>query len=131
MKEDIQRGILAEMRQAHEIAAVAGRSARATRSDLVCWKRQGRIFSIQDGCAEYFPIFALDSVTVYQPYPAFAEALRILNASKWGSDWAVAAGFIGLRSFLDDQRPENLLASDPGWVVEAAKDAVCSLIQRP
>jgi hypothetical protein len=130
MEESTRRAVLAEMRQAHEIAAVAVRRAHAILSDLVRWKREGRIFSVEYGGTEYFPLFGLDPITGYQPYPALAEALRILNVPDWGSDWAVATWFVGLSSFLDDQRPQDLLASDAGWVIEAAKDAVYSLSQR-
>jgi hypothetical protein len=126
MEEDTRRAVLAEMRQAHEIAAVAGRDAQAMLCDLVCWKAEGRIFSVESKGSEYFPIFGLDPVTGYHPYPVLAEALRTLNAS----DWVVAAWFVGLSSFLDDQRPKDLLASDPEWVLEAAQDAVSSLNHR-
>ena len=113
MEEDTRRAVLAQMRQAHEIAAVAGRRAQAVLRDLVSWKREGRIFSVEYRGTEYFPSFALDSVTGYQPYPALGEVLRILHAGNWGNDWAVATWFVGLSSFLDDQRPQDLLASDP------------------
>jgi hypothetical protein len=36
----------------------------------------------------------------------------------------MASWFIGLNSFLDDQRPADLLASEPEWVIEAAQDEV-------
>jgi hypothetical protein len=44
-------------------------------SELVCWKGEGRIFSVEYEGTEYFPSFALDSATGYQPYPSLAEAL--------------------------------------------------------
>jgi hypothetical protein len=55
MEEDTRRAVLAQMRQAHEIAAVAGRRAQAMLSDLVCLKREGRIFSVEYRGTEYFP----------------------------------------------------------------------------
>lgn len=79
MVEGTRRAVLAEMRQVHEIAALAGRDTQTTRSDLVRWKAENRIFSVEHEGAEYFPAFALDPHTGYQPYPALAEALRILN----------------------------------------------------
>lgn len=130
MKEDARRAVLAEMRQANEIAAVAGRRAEAMLRDLVCWKREGRIFSVECDDTEYFPSFALDSLTGYHPHSAVAEVIRVLNAGHWGGDWAVASWFIGLSSFLDDQQPKDLLVSDPEWVIEAAKDLVNSLTHR-
>lgn len=130
MQEDTKRAVLGDLRQAHEIAEVAGLGPEVMQRDLICWKAEGRIFSVEFEGTEYFPPFALDSATGYQPYPALAEVLRILNRGNWGSDRAVAAWFIGLSSFLDDQRPGDLLATDPGWVIEAAQDAVHSLDQR-
>ena len=123
MVEEARRAVLAEMLQVHEIAALAGCDMQTMRSNLARWKAERRIFSIEHEGAEYFPAFALDSRDGYRPFPALGEALRILNAGNWGTDWAVASWFIGLSSFLDDQRPEDLLASDPEWVIEAAKDA--------
>ena len=125
--EETRRAVLAEMRQAHEIAAVTGRSAQAMLSDLVCWKREGRIFSVEYKGTEYFPPFAVNSIAGFLPHPVLAEALRILNAGHWGGDWVVATWFIGLSSFLDDQRPMDLVASDPEWVLVAVKDGVNSL----
>lgn len=130
MVEETRRAVLAEMRQVHEIAVLVGRYTQTMRSDLIRWKAESRIFSVEHEGAEYFPTFALDSHTGYQPYPALAKALRILNVGLWGSEWAVAAWFMGLSSFLDDQRPEDLLASDPEWVIEAAEDVVNSLNHR-
>ena len=36
--------------------------------------------------------------------------------------YGLASWFVGLNSYLDDQRPADLLASDPEWVIEAAQD---------
>ncbi len=125
MQEDLRRAVLGEMRQAHELAVLAGRGAEEMHYDLKQWKADGRIFSVEQDGAEFFPIYALDPDAGYRPYPVMAEAIRILYQTEgWSSCWALAAWFIGLSSFLDDQRPLDLLALDPEWVIEAARDAV-------
>jgi hypothetical protein len=129
-QEETRRAVLAEMRQPDEIAGLAGRSAEKMRGELDRWKNDGLIFSVEHDGTEYFPLFALDSGGEYRPYPAVAEVLRILNASNWGSNWAVAAWFVELNSFLDGQRPQELLAFDPERVINAAKDAAASVTRR-
>ena len=125
MQEDLRRAALGELSQAHELAGLAGRGAEEMRCDLKQWKAEGRIFSVEQDGAEYFPIYALDPGAGYRPYPVMAEVIRILRQTEgWSSCWALAGWFIGLNSFLDDQRPLDLLALDPEWVIEAARDAV-------
>ena len=125
MQEDLQRAVLGELSQAHELAGLAGRGAEEMLRDLKQWKSEGRIFSVEREGAEYFPFYALDPGAGYRPYPVMAEVIRILRQTRgWSGSWALAGWFIGLNSFLDDQRPRDLLALDPEWVIEAAKDAV-------
>jgi hypothetical protein len=38
------------------------------------------------------------------------------------SGWSIAFWFAGLNSFLDDGRPQDLLASKPEMVIAAARD---------
>jgi len=125
MDEQVRRMVLAEMRQAHELAALAGRPEDEMRGDLARWKSEGCIVSVEHEGAEYFPPFALDPDAGYRPYPVMAEVIRILRqARSWSGTWAFASWLIGLNSFLDDQRPRDLLALDPEWVIEAARAAV-------
>jgi hypothetical protein len=48
--------------------------------------------------------------------------LRVFGDTK--DSWGLAFWFAGLNSFLDDQRPQDLLAADPERVIAAAKDEV-------
>jgi hypothetical protein len=120
MHEETKRAVLPEMRKADEIAALAGLPAQLARQNLQEWKASGRIFSVEENGNEYYPLFALDPRAHYQPYPAVVEILSILGALL--SPWGVAGWFVGLNGFLDDQRPQDLLAVDPAWVIDAAKD---------
>jgi hypothetical protein len=38
------------------------------------------------------------------------------------SSWSIGFWFDGLNSFLDDRRPQDLLASKPEMVIAAARD---------
>lgn len=83
------------------------------------WKDEGRIFAVEDEGAEYFPLFALDPHANFRPYPAVAEILRILPDL---SPLGIAAWFVGVNSFFDDQRPKDILEDDPAWLIDASKD---------
>src|ERR1035441_8625828 len=78
MEEQVRRMVLAEMRQAHELAALAGRPEDEMRGGLARWKSAGRIVSVEHEGAEYFPAFTLDPGAGYRPFPVMAEVIRIL-----------------------------------------------------
>lgn len=123
MQEHTCHVMLGEMRPSHELAGLAGRPEDQMRRELEHWKANGRIFSVVSEGAEYFPLFALNPANDFRPYPAVAAAIGIFAHTEL-SRWALAAWFIGLNSFLDDQRPMDLLAFDPDSMIQAAKDAV-------
>lgn len=54
-----------------------------------------------------------------------AEILKIFGDAKDG--WTPAFWFAGLNSFLDDERPQDVLAADPERVIAAAKDEIAEL----
>jgi hypothetical protein len=49
-----------------------------------------------------------------------AAILNVFGDAKDG--WGLAFWFAGLNSFLDDERPQDVLATDPELVIAAAKD---------
>jgi hypothetical protein len=114
--------VLGQMRQLRELALVASIGEEEMRRELEQWKAERRIFLVEHEGAEYFPVYALDAEANYRPYPAVKEIISIFGESL--SVWGIASWFAGLNSFLDDQRPLDLLNTDPGWVVEAARDAM-------
>jgi hypothetical protein len=74
---------------------------------------------------DYFALFALNPAEGFRLYTAVADVIRILSRIlNRENSWGLASWFIGPNSFLDDQRPADLLASDSEWVVDAAQDAV-------
>jgi len=125
MADEARKAVLVEMRPIEDLAAIAGRTAAEMQCDLHRWKVEGRIFSVEHHGAELFPAFALDPNSQYSPYPVVNLVLRILgDVFDRGNAWALASWFIGVNSYLDDQRPQDLLASDPEWVIDAARDEV-------
>jgi hypothetical protein len=128
MNEDVRRAVLTEMRQADQLAALAGRDTQETRDDLERWTSEGRMLSVQHEGVVYFALFALNPADLYRPCPAVADAVRILSEvlDRERNSWGIASWFLGVNSFLDDQRPADLLGTDPEWVTEAAQDEVDS-----
>jgi hypothetical protein len=113
------RASLRHMRQASEIAGLAGVSPEAMQKSLERWKAAQLIFSAKHEGAEYFPLYAFDARANYRPLPVVKEILSIFSSV---SVWAIASWFVSVNSFLNDQRPLDLLNQDPGWVIDAARD---------
>jgi hypothetical protein len=61
----------------------------------------------------------------HRPRREIAEILKIFGDAK--DSWRLAFWFAGLNSFLDDERPRDVLATDPERVIAAAKDEVAEL----
>lgn len=122
MQEEMRRAVLLEMRRPEELAALSGRHPKEMRRELESWTAEGRIFSVVSDGAEYFPPFALDPNAAYRRYPVVAAVIAIFGQVGL-SRWALSSWFVGLNGFLDDQRPIDLLATDPDWVIEAATDS--------
>jgi hypothetical protein len=124
MMVDAKSAILnsGDLLPAGEIAKLAGYSANNPSAQPNKWKRDGAIFAIHHKGTDYFPIYALNPDENYRPYKAVADILRVFGDTK--DSWGLAFWFAGLNSFLDDQRPQDLLAADPERVIAAAKDEV-------
>jgi hypothetical protein len=122
MRSDAKREALKHLRQAPEIAKLAGVSTEAMNHDLERWKAEHLIFSVEHEDSEYFPLYALNPRANYRPYPAVKEIISILGGGL--SSLGIAAWFPGTISFLDDERPLDLLANDPEKVIAAARDWV-------
>ena len=104
---------------ATEVAKLAGFSASNLSVQPNKWKRNREIFAIQHGREDYLPLYGLDPGD-HRPRKEMAEILNIFGDSKDG--WSLSFWFAGLNSFLDDERPQDMLATDPERVISAAKD---------
>ncbi len=104
-----------------ELAKLAG--LNATNPDLLPddWKRNRKIFAIQHGSEDYFPLYALNPVD-YRLRKQMAEILHIFGDTKDG--WGLAFWFAARNSFLDDERPQDVLAVKPDRVIAAANDEI-------
>lgn len=103
-------------------AVVIAKKADRRSADLARWKTEKSIFAIRERGRDYFPLFVLNPEDDYRPYTAVGEILGVFGDAL--SSWGIASWFIGMNSFLDDQAPKDLLASDPNWVIATAKDEV-------
>lgn len=95
---------------ATEVAKLAGFSASDLSRQLNKWKRNREIFAIHHGREDYLPVYGLDPGD-HRPHKEMAEVLNIFGEAKEG--WGLAFWFAALNSFLDDERPQDVLATDP------------------
>ena len=89
-------------------------------------KRNRAIFAIELKGDDFFPLYALDPNDNYRPRKEVAEILSIFGDSKDG--WGLAFWFAGLNSFLDDERPQDLLTVAPEQVLAAARDEIAGVL---
>ena len=106
--------------RAADIARLAGYSENNPSAQPSKWKREGTIFTLEHNGVDYFPLFALNPEKNYKPYQGLGQILEVFNGTKSG--WGLAFWFAGLNSFLDDERPQDVLATAPELVLAAAKD---------
>ena len=110
---------------AGEVSKLAGYSRTNPSVQPNKWKRNRMIFAIEHRGDDFYPLYALDPDDNYRPRKEVAEVLSIFGDSKDG--WSLAFWFAGLNSFLDDERPQDLLAAAPEQVLAAAKDEMAGV----
>jgi hypothetical protein len=108
--------------RAIEIAKIADYRESNPSAQTSKWKRDKAIFTVERNGVDYFPFFALNPERSYKPYSVVGDVIDVFKHTKSG--WNLAFWFAGLNSFLDNQRPQDLLASKPALVISAAKDAM-------
>ncbi|PLC52901.1 hypothetical protein CR155_15985 [Pollutimonas nitritireducens] len=107
---------------AAEVAQLAELSTRNPSAQPNKWKKQGQIFAINHGGVDYFPGYGLDRNAGFRPSKAMAKVIEILARNK--DSWGMAYWFRSDNSFLGGKKPQDLLASEPERVIEAAMDEV-------
>lgn len=110
---------------AADIAQLAGLSTRNSSAQPNKWKKQGLIFAINHGGVDYFPGYGLDRDRGFRPVKTLAPIIEILGAHKDG--WGMAFWFRSNNSFLGGKRPQDLLATAPDRVIDAAMDEVLEI----
>lgn len=107
---------------AADISKLAGYSLSNPSAQPNRWKKQAAIFAIKFNGTDYYPTFALDKDADYRPYKAMADIIAIFKGHK--SEWGMAFWFQSVNSYLGGKRPQDLLASEPERVIEAALDEI-------
>jgi hypothetical protein len=110
---------------ASEVSKLAGYSRTNPSVQPNKWKRNRMIFAIEHMANDFFPLYALDPDGNYRPRKEIADILSTFGDSKDG--WGLAFWFAGLNSFLDDERPRDLLGIAPERVLAAAKDEIAEV----
>jgi hypothetical protein len=108
---------------ATEAVQFAGFSSSNLSLQLNKWKRNREIFAVQHSGEDYLPVYALGAD--HRPRKEIAQILKVFGDAKYG--WGLAFWFAALNSFLDDERPQDVLATDPARVIAAAKDEMAEL----
>lgn len=107
---------------AAEVAQLAELSTRNPSAQPNKWKKQGQIFAINHSGVDYFPGYGLDRNAGFRPSKAMAKVIEVLARNK--DSWGMAYWFRSDNSFLGGKKPQDLLASEPDRVIEAAMDEV-------
>ncbi|HNO42778.1 MAG TPA: hypothetical protein PKJ12_09295 [Ottowia sp.] len=108
-----------------EVAQLAGLSTRNPSAQPNKWKKQGLIFAISHNGVDYFPGYGLDREAGFRPLKAMAKVIEAFSGHKDG--WGMAYWFRSDNSFLGGKRPQDLLATAPDRVIEAARDEVLEI----
>ena len=107
---------------ASDIAKLAGLSFLNPSAQPNKWKKKGLIFAINHGGVDYFPGYGLNRDGGFRPVKALNNIIKIFAGHK--DAWGMAYWFRSNNSFLGGKRPQDLLASVPERVIEAAMDEV-------
>lgn len=104
------------------MAKLAGLSLRNLSAQPNKWKKQGAIFAIHHNGVDYFPGYGLDRMANFRPIKTLAKVIEVFAGHKDG--WGMAYWFRSASSYLGGKRPQDLLATAPERVIEAAQDEV-------
>lgn len=115
----------AEWLTAAQIAKLAGFSASNPSAQPNKWKKNGLIFAIRHQSTDHFPAYGLDPTANFRPVKALARVLSVFGSTK--DAWGLAYWFASVNSFLGGKRPQDMLASAPDRVIEAAHDEVAEI----
>ena len=105
---------------APELARLTGSKAINPSARGHDWSKANRVFSVDDGVAERYPVFQLREG---KPIPQVAAVLRLLRPRL--SNWQVAFWFASPNAWLGNWKtPVEVLAEEPDKVVDAARHEV-------
>lgn len=105
-----------EWATAAQIAELAGLGQKNPSGTVNRWKQQRQIFALHRNGQDWYPRYALGED--FRPLPAIAKVMEALPG--WRPE-RLASWFEAKSSTLGGQRPREVIAAEPGRVVEAAK----------
>lgn len=100
-----------------EVSRLSGVTDKNPYARAQRWRREGRVFAVDFQGRLIYPAFQFD-VDRGEPRPVLQEILAHAGSSLDG--WQTAVWFTSPNGWLDDQRPVDLLDSEPESVVEAS-----------
>lgn len=109
-----------------EILQLPGISSRSDCAQPVQWKQQRNIFTVNDHGTEYYPVFGLEKEAGYQPYSVMSKVIDIFKDDKNG--WGMAFWFQSANGYLGGLKPQDLIATDPDLVIDAALDELQEIL---
>jgi hypothetical protein len=105
---------------APELSRLTGSRSANPSARAHSWVKSNRIFAINDGTCERYPLFQLREG---QPIPQVGDILSILKPRL--SNWQIALWFASPNAWVGDwRRPIDVLADHPQVVVDAARHEV-------
>ena len=119
---EIRAAFLAEHESvtAPELAKLTGSHATNPSARAHSWVKANRIFSVNDGASERFPLFQLREG---QPFPQLTEILLLLKRKL--TNWQIALWLTSPNAWVGSwRRPIDVLAESPDTVVKAARHEV-------
>jgi len=121
--EQLRKHILddSEWLPAQEVSRRAGSSANVKNPSGLPnrWKRTGKIFAVSFEGKDLYPSYGLDIGG--QPLPLMKKIIALFGESK--TPWTLAVWFGTPNSWLGNEKPKNLVTSEPEKVLEAAQRA--------
>lgn len=79
------------------------------------WRVERRLFALRPSARHLYPLYAF--TPAWMPEPGLEKVLVALTSL---SEWRIASWFESTNSYLDGERPRDLLASRPDAVIQAA-----------
>lgn len=80
------------------------------------WRRAGRLLALRPAARYLYPLYGF--TPAWLPEPGLEEILAAFTSL---SEWRIASWFESTNTYLDGERPRDLLASHPDAVIEAAR----------
>ena len=103
-----------------DLGRLVGSRAKNLAERVLAWRREERIFAVNDGSRDVYPLFQIKGE---DPHLVVAEVLGLLRPKL--SNWEILAWFTAPDIWACEGRPpKDLLDSDRDNVLEAARHAV-------